>query len=187
MPPYLCHTKPDDYTGLQFVGYDDRIPYRLENNSSALETKYRYNIGGRIISPSGDTGMLRRWDGDDDNYLASQSTLAVDYGETTNPNFTVIPEYTAPVELYLTLRHMGENATMNLRFNLTWELPFDSGFTYMLSLYFCKLDPNIQQAVDRRFFIYIQDQMAECFGVKYRVYDFTLDRACITLQLSLAT
>ena len=56
---------------------------------------------------------------------------------------------------------MGQNATTVMTFNLTWELPVDSGFTYMLRLHFCELDPVINKAGERKFFIYIQDQVAE--------------------------
>ncbi|XP_057754971.1 receptor-like protein kinase FERONIA [Arachis stenosperma] len=160
MPPYLYHTNPnnDDNKALRLLG--STTPYRLENNS-ALETKYRFNVGDRIISPSGDTGMLRSWVVDED-YKTSPGEVASEFGEITKLNFSLIPNYTAPDLVYRTLRHMmRENATVNWSFNLTWELPVDSGFTYMLRLHFCELDPVIQIPGDRVFYIYIQDQMAD--------------------------
>ncbi|TKY65073.1 Receptor protein kinase FERONIA [Spatholobus suberectus] len=159
MPPYLYYTNPNvDDTGLpQLVGVDGAT-YPIQNNS-ALETKYRLNVGGADIPSSGDTGMLRTWDADD-KYVASQSVPSVDYENRTKLNFTKTPNYTAPDIVYRTLRNMGPDPSVNMRFNLTWQLPVDSGFPYLLRLHFCELNPEVLAPGDMRFYIFIQDQLA---------------------------
>ncbi|TKY65066.1 Receptor protein kinase FERONIA [Spatholobus suberectus] len=132
--------------------------YTIESNS-ALETKYRLNVGGATIPSSRDTGMLRTWDVDDD-YLKSESGPSVDYKNNTKLSFIKTPNYTAPDEVYRSLRNMGPDPSMNMRFNLTWLLPIYSGFTYLLRLHFCQLDPQIDEAGEQMFYIFIQDQLA---------------------------
>ncbi|TKY65072.1 Receptor protein kinase FERONIA [Spatholobus suberectus] len=158
VPSYLYYTNPKvDNTGLpQLVGH--MTQYTIESNS-ALETTYRLNVGGATIPSSRDTGMLRTWDADDD-YLKSESGPSVDYKNNTKLSFIKTPNYTAPDEVYRSLRNMGPDPSMNMRFNLTWLLPVYSGFTYLLRLHFCQLDPQIDEAGEQMFYIFIQDQLA---------------------------
>ncbi|KAL9323565.1 hypothetical protein ACSQ67_008422 [Phaseolus vulgaris] len=76
-------------------------------------------------------------------------------------SITVSPDYLAPKELFRTARNQGTNGTLNKMSNLTWVFPVDCGFTYVLRLHFCELDPLINDIGDRRFFIYINNQLAE--------------------------
>ncbi|KAG4925920.1 hypothetical protein JHK87_051460 [Glycine soja] len=156
MPPFLYYTNPHDYAGVpQIVGTLSQ--YHIEN-TSALETIYRLNVAGRTIPSSEDTGMLRTWY-PDDNYLFTQSSTSVDLGGITKLSFITTQNYTAPDEVYRTVRNMGMNGSTNMRFNLTWQLPVDSGFTYLLRLHFCQLDPHVRLSGDLRFSIYIADQL----------------------------
>ena len=91
MPPY-----DPDKRGPQLVGSSTHYP--VENNS-ALETMYRFSVGGKIISPSEDTGMLRYWEGDG-NHLASTNALASEFEPTTKLSFSLVSNYTAPEQLY---------------------------------------------------------------------------------------
>ncbi|XP_014496883.2 receptor-like protein kinase FERONIA [Vigna radiata var. radiata] len=159
MPSYLYYsnpnyTVPDDITKLpQFVGHNQ--VYIITNNS-ALETKHRLKVGGAQISPSQDTGMLRTWD-TDDKYLITDSGPSTDYAKKTNLSFVQIPNYTAPDQVYRSVRNIG----MNPFKNLTWQLPVYSGFFYLLRLHFCQLNPEVQDPGDQMFYIFIQDQLAE--------------------------
>ncbi|KAG4378098.1 hypothetical protein GLYMA_18G270600v4 [Glycine max] len=158
MPPYLYYTNPDvDISGEpQIVGGGTST---IENNS-ALETMYRLNAGGRTIPSSEDTGMLRTWDADDKYLTIKPTSLSVDYGKSTKLSFTaMVPNYTAPDEVYRTVRGMGTNFSVNMGFNLTWKLPVDSRFTYLFRLHFCQLDPQVTDAGDLEFYIYIEDQL----------------------------
>ncbi|CAJ1834287.1 unnamed protein product [Sphenostylis stenocarpa] len=159
MPSYLYYTNPKVHTAElpRFVGGET---YEVDNNS-ALETMYRLRCGDAIIPASGDTGMLRIWDVDT-KYVISQSVESIDFGHKTNLSFTEkTPNYTAPDLLYRSLRNMGPNASINISFNLTWRLPVDPGFTYMLRLHFCQLNPLVNQSGDMIFLIFIQDHLVE--------------------------
>ncbi|TKY65062.1 Receptor protein kinase FERONIA [Spatholobus suberectus] len=162
MPSYLYYTNPaTESAGLpQLVGH--MTQYTIENNS-ALETMYRLRVGDAEIPASRDTGMLRTWDVDN-KYLTSQSVESLDIGTGINLSFTKTPNYTAPDEVYRSLRNMGRDGSMNMRFNLTWQLPVDSGFTYLLRLHFCQLDPLVNQTGDLIFYIFIQDKLVEDFA-----------------------
>ncbi|QCE12708.1 interleukin-1 receptor-associated kinase 4 [Vigna unguiculata] len=160
MPSYLYYsnpnnTIPDDFPRLpQLVGHMNQV-YPITNNF-ALETKHRLKVGGAQISPSQDTGMLRAWD-TDEKYLITDSGPSADYEKKTNLSFVKIPNYTAPDQVYRTVRNIG----MNPFKNLTWHLPVYSGFFYLLRLHFCQLNPFVQQPGDQIFYIFIQDQLAE--------------------------
>ncbi|MED6180119.1 hypothetical protein PIB30_007276 [Stylosanthes scabra] len=163
MPTDLYFTEPSGQQ-IVLVGHPG-VPYSLQS-SSALETDYRIKVGGNTITPKGDTGMLRNWEGDDADYLTTsspdQASLPGDL--TGKMNITVKPDYEAPIELYRTSRDMGRNKTFNQMNNLTWEFPVDSGFNYMIRLHFCELDPNITDPGERRFVIYIAGQLADEHG-----------------------
>ncbi|XP_054816855.1 receptor-like protein kinase FERONIA [Prosopis cineraria] len=156
MPTDLYYTESDGQ-GVPFVGRSGSF-FTIGNNS-ALEKEYRLNVGGKAISSDYDTGMLRSWE-PDDSFVKSPSYLPVQI-LPVNLTYSIEPDYTAPVDVYLTARDMGKNATWNKLNNLTWEFSVDSGFTYMVRLHFCELDPNITSSSDRAFFIYIAGQVAE--------------------------
>ncbi|KAL2959141.1 hypothetical protein AAZX31_18G251200 [Glycine max] len=161
MPPFLYYTNPDDIdiSGWpQLVGLNTN-PFPIENNFT-LETKYRLRVGDQQIPASQDTGMLRIWDVDN-KYVTTQSVQSLDIDTGIKLRFTKIPNYTAPDTVYRSVRNMGSNGTINMGFNLTWQLPVDSGFTYLLRLHFCQLDPDMKNPGYQSFFIFVQDQLVE--------------------------
>ncbi|WMV17312.1 hypothetical protein MTR67_010697 [Solanum verrucosum] len=128
-------------------------PYNI-NNSTALETLYRLNVGGNSVASTEDTGMYRVWDSDD--------AFVVGYGYQT-PNFDVnitytseTPTYSAPTIVYTTSRTMA-----NYSPGLDWEFPLNSGFYYLFRLHFCEIQPEVQKINDRSFSISIGNQKAE--------------------------
>ncbi|XP_047162701.1 receptor-like protein kinase FERONIA [Vigna umbellata] len=160
MPSYLYYSNPnytvsDDFTGLpQLVGHMTKEYFIT--NKSALETKYRLNVGGPQISPSEDTGMFRIWDSDE-KYISTDSGQSVDFKQKANLSFNKTPNYTAPDQVYRTVRNIGSNPFKNL----TWHLPVYSGFFYLLRLHFCQLNPYFKERGDQIFYIFIQDQLSE--------------------------
>ncbi|KAL3568099.1 hypothetical protein D5086_030750 [Populus alba] len=69
--------------------------------------------------------------------------------------------YAAPDVLYRTARTMGIDSTVNEKYNMTWEFPVHSTFTYLVRLHFCQFIPIILQKGDLVFQIYIANQTAE--------------------------
>ncbi|KAH0756609.1 hypothetical protein KY290_026879 [Solanum tuberosum] len=129
-------------------------PYNI-NNSTALETLYRLNVGGYFVGSTEDTGMYRVWDSDD--------AFVVGYGYQT-PHFDdasitytpKTPAYTAPTIVYTTSRTMA-----NYSPGLDWEFPLNSGFYYLFRLHFCEIQPEVKEINDRSFSISIGNQTAE--------------------------
>ncbi|CAH1420937.1 unnamed protein product [Lactuca virosa] len=126
------------------------------DNFTALESIYRLNVGGEHISSNADTGMYRSWDGDE-NYLLQ--TLGLTPTTRTPITYTTdTPNYTAPELVYQTQRSMGN---LLKYYNLTWLLPVDSGFNYMLRLHFCNIISNYTTKGQMIFKIFINNQTAE--------------------------
>ncbi|MBA0603459.1 hypothetical protein Gorai_003602 [Gossypium raimondii] len=146
----------------RFVGQAQGKTYRLENNT-ALENMYRINVGsGREISPKDDIGMFRRWLNDDQEYLTKANPSAIPFNTTTDLNFSsTIKSYAAPKEAYATARTMGTNKTKNENYQLTWEFPVDSAFSYFVRLHFCEFQTEITKPGDRVFEIILANASAE--------------------------
>ncbi|XP_003633771.3 receptor-like protein kinase FERONIA [Vitis vinifera] len=154
MPNDLYYSSPQD-VGFQLIGQQNS--FRIETDY-ALEMVYRLNVGMQYVSAKDDTGMFRTWDMDDDYCM---KLAFVPANTSINLKFTKIPNYTAPHDVYRTARTMGNNKTENMGYNLTWVLPVDSGFYYLIRLHFCEFQPEIQQQHDREFTIFIANQTAE--------------------------
>ncbi|XP_040947707.1 receptor-like protein kinase FERONIA isoform X2 [Gossypium hirsutum] len=154
MPTNLYYSTSDHH-GIKFIGLGTRF---WIDNYTALENVHRLNVGGPSITAADDTGMYRNWYNDIDNLIEagvvpSNTSLELDYSN--------IHEYTAPANVYETARSMGNNRTENLLYNLTWSLPVDSGFRYLVRLHFCEFDPAPEKTSDRRFRIFIDNKTAE--------------------------
>ncbi|TYG38753.1 hypothetical protein ES288_D13G249500v1 [Gossypium darwinii] len=162
MPTNLYYTPASDEGVPLFVGQAQGKTYRLENNT-ALENMYRINVGsGREISPKDDTGMFRRWLNDDQEYLTKANPSAIPFNTTTDLNFSsTIKSYAAPKEAYATARTMGTNKTKNENYQLTWEFPVDSAFSYFVRLHFCEFQTEITKPGDRVFEILLANASAE--------------------------
>ncbi|XP_030940200.1 receptor-like protein kinase FERONIA [Quercus lobata] len=156
MPAYLYYT-PSDHRGLPFIGQEKL--YRFFNGT-ALEMLYRINVGGGFISPAGDTGMFRTWN-PDYKYLTEDKTSVLPVSTTIELKFSHIPRYSAPEEVYRTARTLGTNKSLNKLYNLTWQLPVDSQFDYLVRLHFCEFQPEVKAVGNRQFLIFIANQSAE--------------------------
>lgn len=156
MPPDIYGASSDSP---EIVGTN--TPYTFDN-STALQTVYRLNVGGNDISPSHDTGLFRSWSGDT-LYL-----YGAGYGvtEPADPEVNITyppgtPSYIAPVDVYSTARSMGPNANINMNYNLTWIFSVDSGFSYLVRLHFCEGSTNITEINQRVFDVFLGNQTAE--------------------------
>ncbi|EOY03734.1 Malectin/receptor-like protein kinase family protein, putative [Theobroma cacao] len=156
MPTNLYYRQASD-EGVTFLGQGSSYPL---GNNSALEMVHRVNVGGMQISPQDDTGMYRNWLSDDD-YLAIAKPSALPVNNSVNLTFSSILSFSAPRVVYLTARSMGRNKTENENYNLTWEFPVDSGFSYFVRLHFCEFQIEITQQGDRVFEIFLANLTAE--------------------------
>uniref|UniRef100_A0A6N2N004 Protein kinase domain-containing protein n=1 Tax=Salix viminalis TaxID=40686 RepID=A0A6N2N004_SALVM len=142
---------------LTYVDFD--FPFYLDN-TTALETVYRLNVGGQDINSIGDTGMYRTWN-QDSGYLL-ESTGNTPYLPGVKIKYTVeTPAYSAPVIVYSTMRSMGPEPNVNKNYNLTWLFPVDAGFHYLLRLHFCETRQEVKTENDQVFLIFINNQTAE--------------------------
>ncbi|KAF9663842.1 hypothetical protein SADUNF_Sadunf17G0094100 [Salix dunnii] len=161
MPTDLYCTAGDD-KGLYDVGKGGQ--YSALKKETALEIMYRVNVGGREITPPEDsTGMFRRWL-EDTNYLTDARPSVFQFNGTIQLQYDNHTLYAAPEELYRTARTMGPDGTVNERYNMTWEFPVHSTFTYLVRLHFCSFIPIIFQKGDPIFQIYIANQTAELYA-----------------------
>ena len=143
--------------------YVAQAPQFYINYSMALEMVYRLNVGGSLIPPMEDTGMFREWSEAVNKYSwrDGDGVRVIPRDPSLNPKYSKIPNYTAPDPIYQSAITMGPNRAKNKQSNLTWGLPVDTGFNYLVRLHFCELESEIIAIGDREFTIYIDYQLAE--------------------------
>lgn len=126
----------------------------------ALETIYRLNVGGPKVTPLNDSqGIFRTW-------LPNETSLFSPAGvESINTNIASIayPSATlmsqAPPIVYSTALQINFSLTAYPQgLNLTYALPVEGSYQYMVRLHFCDL---IYTSAGKRFFnVYLQNQTA---------------------------
>ncbi|XP_009412649.2 receptor-like protein kinase FERONIA [Musa acuminata AAA Group] len=143
------------------VGGGTSVQYSIDQDW-ALETMYRLNVGGQSLSPTQDSGLFRSWN-DDSPYIYG-AAFGVTY--SSDPNVTIsypsaLASYIAPSNVYSTARSMGPDAHVNLNYNLTWILPVDAGFYYLLRFHFCEIQYPMTKVNQRVFDIFVDNQTVQ--------------------------
>nr|XP_043616184.1 receptor-like protein kinase FERONIA [Erigeron canadensis] len=133
MPSGLYYTREGE------PGADVVSPHRYKfyiDNTTALETVHRLNIGGSSVSPIEDTGMFRRWSKDSDYLLEKNNNVQV-YHATNMIKYINIPTFSAPLKVYQT-SWLTRSSYTKKSITITWKLPADLGFRYLVRLHFCQ-------------------------------------------------
>ncbi|GFP79784.1 receptor-like protein kinase feronia [Phtheirospermum japonicum] len=154
MPTGLYYT-PEGDLGALVVGKKYR--FYIDNNT-ALELVQRLNVGGNAVSASQDSSLFRTWD-DDSNYLSE--TGAVSVNSLITVKYIDTPTYTAPIKVYQTARKMHDNSKMSGNNNITWKIPVDLGFRYLIRLHFSEFQPSRAESCQTDFPVVINNQIAE--------------------------
>lgn len=123
---------PDQATTVSPYGQFDGL------SGLALETVYRLNMGGPLITAQNDT-LGRTWE-NDLKYLHVNSSASNVSVNPSNIKYSdaVAPEI-APNYVYATAETMGDASVANMNFNITWVLQVDPNFSYFLRVHFCDI------------------------------------------------
>ncbi|CAK9160208.1 unnamed protein product [Ilex paraguariensis] len=128
---------PDELIPDQALALSPSAPFN-GLSGLALETVYRLNMGGPLITAQNDT-LGRTWE-NDVKYLhvnSSAKKVSVNPANIKYP-VAVTPE-TAPNLVYATAETMGEANVPNVNFNITWVFLVDPNFTYFVRVHFCDI------------------------------------------------
>ncbi|KAL9272141.1 putative receptor-like protein [Drosera capensis] len=140
----------------------------------AFEVSYRLNVGGPFVSTANDT-LSRTWVPDKEFMMLPQGAQAV----WITPSLVSYPSggatpLIAPNWVYASAAEMANSDTNQQNFNLTWEMPVDPSYSYLVRLHFCDIVSSVLN--DLYFNIYVNGLM----GVS------SLDLSSITQALTTA-
>ncbi|KAK1291971.1 putative receptor-like protein kinase [Acorus calamus] len=131
---------PDSAT---LVGGGDTQFSGLSNR--AFEVSYRLNMGGPAIAPKDDT-LGRAWQ-PADAFLkmpgaarnVSLSPAKIRYPSDTGNGGAADNPLIAPSVVYATADGLADSGVAEANFNVTWDLPVDQGFAYLVRMHFCDI------------------------------------------------
>ncbi|KAE8723401.1 hypothetical protein F3Y22_tig00012443pilonHSYRG00002 [Hibiscus syriacus] len=115
-----------------------------------------------------DTRMFRTWS-DDLPYIfgatvgttpSRSNNITMKYTEDT-------PSYTASASVYPKSRTLGDDPMINMKYNLTWNFPTETGFIYLLRLHFYETHVEVSEEGQCVFGIFINNDTAEYVADMY--------------------
>ncbi|KAH7653441.1 Non-specific serine/threonine protein kinase protein [Dioscorea alata] len=126
----------------------------------SLETLYRVNVGGPLITPTNDT-LWRTWIPDDPFLFSisssskeeSISTDKIKYGPDPRSTSEVAPQFVYSTVREMNISNITRVANPNFNFNLTWTFNVSTGYKYFIRMHFC--DFVSAQPLDLVFDVYI--------------------------------
>lgn len=128
---------PDEVLPDQALALNPTAPFS-GLSELALETVYRLNMGGPLLTAQNDT-LGRTWENDVKYLHVNSSAVNV----SVNPAIikypiSVTPE-TAPNLVYASAEMMGNANVPVVNFNITWVFTVDRNFTYFVRVHFCDI------------------------------------------------
>ncbi|OVA14808.1 Protein kinase domain [Macleaya cordata] len=126
--------------GAKYVGSSGIEELRGILSSNILETVHRINVGGLKITPFNDT-LWRTWIPDEDFLILKSAASAVSQNGPPNYQVGAATREIAPDNVYQTAQEMNRNNSISgVNFNITWELPVNSGgVKYLVRMHFCDI------------------------------------------------
>lgn len=104
----------------------------------ALETVYRLNMGGPLLTAQNDT-LGRTWE-NDVKYLHVNSSAANVSVSPSNIKYPVgVTPEVAPNLVYATAETMEDPNVAIVNFNITWVFSVDPSFMYLVRVHFCDI------------------------------------------------
>ncbi|KAK8488524.1 hypothetical protein V6N11_045087 [Hibiscus sabdariffa] len=123
----------------------------------AMETVYRLNMGGPLITAENDT-LGRTWENDLKYLHVNSSALNVSVNPASIKYTALVTPETAPNLVYATAEVMGDANVASMNFNVTWVFPVDPNFRYFVRAHFCDI---VSQSLNSLVFnLYINDDLA---------------------------
>lgn len=150
VPDSLIHSTA---TGISPEGEFGGIP------NYALEVTHRLNVGGPTIQPANDT-LSRTWQ-PDARFLKLQKAaqnVSVAPGTIKYPSDGSVTAFDAPSLVYSSAVEMGNSNVPEPTFNITWEVPSNPAYSYLIRMHFCDI---VSKELNRLYFnVYLNGKMA---------------------------
>ncbi|KAF7822760.1 receptor-like protein kinase THESEUS 1 [Senna tora] len=128
---------PNDLFVDQAFGLDPPSPFN-GLSELALETVYRLNMGGPLLTAQNDT-LGRTWVNDLKYLHVNSSVFNVSVNPASIKYPTTLTQDTAPNWVYATADVMGDANVANTNFNITWVFPVDPSFSYLVRVHLCDI------------------------------------------------
>ncbi|XP_074313346.1 putative receptor-like protein kinase At4g39110 [Silene latifolia] len=138
---------------------------------SNLETVYRVNVGGPLITPENDT-LGRTWETDDDFLTTKPMAKSVTVQTSIIKYPQDVTPYIAPQTVYASAVEMADSQTLQPNFNVSWEFSVENGYSHLIRLHFCDI---VSTALNDLYFNVYINQKAAISG---------LDLSSLTSQLA---
>ncbi|PSS16212.1 Receptor-like protein kinase THESEUS [Actinidia chinensis var. chinensis] len=126
-------------------------------SSYALETVYRLNMGGPLLTAQNDT-LGRTWENDVKYLHVNSSAVNVSVNPANIKYRAALTPEIAPNWVYATAENMGNANVPNVNFNITWVFTVDPDFIYFVRVHFCDI---VSKAMNSLVFnLYINSDIA---------------------------
>lgn len=128
---------PDEVLPDQALSLNPTAPFSGLSDL-ALETVYRLNMGGPLLTAQNDT-LGRTWENDVKYLHVNSSAVNVSVNPANIKYPTSVTPETAPNLVYASAEMMGNANVPAVNFNITWVFTVDRNFTYFVRVHFCDI------------------------------------------------